>query len=198
MPGRRRAAPKAYPAAHRRRHAFPEGDIMRFSRFAGGLASAVLAVTLGGTPSAQTVTAAPVPAAPSAAPGTSGGPATAQTAAPIPAAAPVPAGPLALGARSLRTRRGEFGYELRGQALVKDACTAAGFARFFGNVFPPQFDVVQFRRPGMKAMLCTQRLTWVTILPLKVASEAPPRYITVRTRKGSVRVPLAGTTPAPE
>jgi hypothetical protein len=112
---------------------------------------------------------------------------------PAPAASmlqPVPAGSLALDARYLRARRTPTGYTLTGQALVQDACQAARFGRFLGNVFPPQFDVHQFRRPGTMDLLCALRLTWVTAQPGVVGSAAPPRYVTVRTRKGSVRVPV--------
>jgi len=116
------------------------------------------------------------------------GPVTAPTAAPHPV--PIPAFPLALDAHALRGTRSHGGYRLTGQALVKDACTAARFSQLLGNIFPPFFNVVQYRRPGTMGMLCIQRLTWVTIQPLNVASSAPPRYVTVRTQKGSTRVPI--------
>ena len=116
------------------------------------------------------------------------------TMAPMPTASMVaePRAPLALAldARSLRGMRTAGGYRLSGQALVKDACTAAKFSRFLGTIFPPQFDVVQYRRPGTMGMMCIQRLTWVTAVALLVSSEAPPRYVTARTQKGSTRVPL--------
>jgi hypothetical protein len=104
---------------------------------------------------------------------------------------PIPAGgPVALDTRSLRGTRTAGGYRLTGQALVKDACTAARFTRLLGNIFPPFFNVVQYRRPGTMGMLCIQRLTWVTIQPLSMTSAAPPRYVTVHTQKGSKRVPI--------
>jgi hypothetical protein len=103
---------------------------------------------------------------------------------------PMPTGPLALDARSLRGARTPAGYRLTGQALVKDACTAARFARFVGNIFPPQFDIVQYRRPGTMGLMCIQRLTWVAAIPLNVTSAAPPRYVTARTQKGITRVPI--------
>jgi hypothetical protein len=99
-------------------------------------------------------------------------------------------GPVALDARYLRGTRTSGGYRLTGQALVMDACTAARFTQVLGNVFPPFFNVTQYRRPGTMGMLCIQRLTWVTIAPLNVTSAAPPRYVTVHTQKGSTRVPI--------
>ena len=108
-----------------------------------------------------------------------------------PATMPMPgAGPVALDARYVRGTRTRNGYRLTGQALVNDACMAARFTQFLGNVFPPFFNVVQFRRPGTMGMLCIQRLTWVTIQPLSVTSAAPPRWVTVHTRKGSAHVPI--------
>jgi hypothetical protein len=133
------------------------------------------------------------------------GPAIGPTAAPVPVPAggamptsatprpmmiPLPTGQLALDARALRGTRTPTGYRLTGQALVKDACTAAKFTQFLGNIFPPLFNVVQYRRPGTMGMLCIQRLTWVTIQPLASTSAAPPRYVTVHTQKGSTRVPI--------
>jgi hypothetical protein len=87
-------------------------------------------------------------------------------------------------------RRTKTGYTLTGQALVNDACQAARFDRFLGDVFPPQFDLTQFRRPGTQGMFCIQRLTWVTPTPKVVTSAAPPRYVNLRTKKGFTRVPV--------
>ncbi len=119
------------------------------------------------------------------------GPMVGPTAAPDPAgdARPAPE-PIALAARYLRGARTAGGYRLTGQALVKDACTAARFTQFLGNIFPPLFNVVQYRRPGTMGLLCIQRLTWVTIQPLTMTSAAPPRYVTVHAQKGSTRVPI--------
>ena len=104
---------------------------------------------------------------------------------------PVPVGSaIALAARSLRGSRAATGYRLTGQALVKDACTAARFTQFLGNIFPPFFNVTQYRRPGTGGLLCILRPTWVTIQPLTVTSAAPPRYVTVHTQKASTRVPV--------
>ncbi|MBV8299066.1 MAG: hypothetical protein JO083_05940 [Candidatus Eremiobacteraeota bacterium] len=112
----------------------------------------------------------------------------------LPATKPGPAMPptvgLALDARALRVRRTATGYTLTGQALVRDACTAARFDRVLGTIFPPQFNLDQFRRPGTLGLLCIQRLTWVTAAPKSVVSAAPPHWVTVRTQKGFLRVPV--------
>lgn len=97
---------------------------------------------------------------------------------------------LALDARSLRGTRTRTGYRLTGQAEVRDACTAAKFQRLLGNIFPPFYNVVQYRRPGTMNLLCIQRLTWVTIAPLNVTATARPRYVNVHTTKGTTRVPV--------
>ena len=155
-------------------------------------ALAGVAVLLCGAGGSAQTTMAPTP-----------GPVVGPTATPIPVpvdrAMPVaPVGPLALNARYLRGSRPPNGYRLTGQALVKDACTAARFTRFLGNIFPPLFNVVQYRRPGTAGLLCIQRLTWVTIQPLTVTSAAPPRWVTAHTRKGSVRVPILPLPPVAE
>ena len=139
-------------------------------RFTAALAG--VAVFLSAAAGSAQTTMAPTP-----------GPVIAPTAAP-------PTGPLALGARSLRGARTSAGFRLTGQALVKDACSAARFAQFLGNIFPPQFDVRQFRRPGTLGLLCAPHPTWVTIQPINVNSAAPPRYVSVRTTKGITRVPI--------
>jgi hypothetical protein len=99
-------------------------------------------------------------------------------------------GVLALDARRLRARRTASGYTLTGQALVKDACQAARFDPSLLTIFPPQLNLVQFRRPGTMGMLCIMRLTWVTAQPRMVTSTHPPAYVTVRTKKGVTRVPI--------
>ena len=147
--------------------------------FAGGAAVAPAQTTAPATAPAMVMTMAPMPAAT--------GPGAMRT-------MPLPPGTPALDARFLRAARASAGYRLTGQALVKDACTAARFTQFLGNIFPPQFDLVQYRRPGTMGLLCIQRLTWVTAQPLNVISAAPPRYVTVRTKKGVTRVPIM---PAP-
>jgi hypothetical protein len=104
---------------------------------------------------------------------------------------PLPAGgALALDARYLRGTRTAAGYRLTGQAQVRDACSAGKFSQFIGNIFPPQFNLVQYRRPGTMGLLCAPHLTWVTAQPLDVTSAAPPRYVTVRAQKGVTRVPI--------
>jgi hypothetical protein len=151
-------------------------------------ALASVAVSISAAPASGQTTMAPTP-----------GPVVGPTAAPPPVPAtsrppatmPMPAGgPVALDARSLRGTRTSGGYRLTGQALVMDACTAARFTQLLGNIFPPFFNVTQYRRPGTMGLLCIQRLTWVTIAPLNVTSAAPPRYVTVHTQKGSTRVPI--------
>lgn len=107
-----------------------------------------------------------------------------------PAAAPLPAASLALDARNLRGKRTAGGYVLTGQALVRDACQAARFDQFFGNIFPPQFDLHPFRRPGTAGLLCAMHVSWVTLPPKTVVSAAPPHYVSVRTKKGLTRVPI--------
>ncbi|HEY0382791.1 MAG TPA: hypothetical protein VGC72_11365 [Candidatus Elarobacter sp.] len=167
-------------------------------RLIAALAGAAFFLSATAAVSAQT-TMAPTPgpvvgptAAPQPIPVGSAVP-TASTNAPTarpPATMPMPGGPLALGARYLRGTRTISGYRLTGQAQVKDACTAARFAQFLGLIFPPQYNVVQYRRPGTLGLLCAQHLTWVTIAPLNVTSVSPPRYVSVRTQKGLVRVPI--------
>jgi len=150
------------------------------------LASAAVLISTAGA-SAQTTTAPtsmPVVGPTTAPMSQPSGPAAMKTM-PLPAT-----GPLALDARYLKGTRTATGYRLTGQAEVKDACTAARFSQFLGNIFPPQFNLVQYRRPGTQGLLCAPRLTWVTAQPLNVTSAAPPRYVTVRTQKGVPRVPI--------
>ncbi|MDB5068943.1 MAG: hypothetical protein JWM87_54 [Candidatus Eremiobacteraeota bacterium] len=167
------------------------------------LASAAVLICATAAP-AQTTTAptsAPVvgpTAVPTSAPVT-GGATSPSTYVPMPAPTgpagmrtmPLPAGgSLALDARYLRGTRTAGGYRLTGQAQVKDACTGARFSQFLGNIFPPQFNLVQYRRPGTLGLLCAQHLVWVAAQTLNVTSAAPPRYVTVRTAKGTTRVPI--------
>jgi hypothetical protein len=98
--------------------------------------------------------------------------------------------PLAHDARALRGKRTATGYTLTGQALVNDACQAARFDPSLLTIFPPQFNLVQFRRPGTMGLLCAMRLTWVTATPRAVTSQHPPAYITVRTQARTYRVPI--------
>jgi len=103
---------------------------------------------------------------------------------------PLPRPVLAFDARYLRGTRTATGYRLTGQAEVRDACTAAKFQRLLGNIFPPFYNVVQYRRPGTLGLLCIQRLIWVPIAPLNVTATARPRYVNVHTVKGTTRVPI--------
>jgi hypothetical protein len=114
-----------------------------------------------------------------------------------PAGAPTPAaanvitvGTPALDARELRARRTANGYVLTGEALVNDPCQAARFDSSPLTIFPPQFNLDQFRSPKKMGMLCVQRLAWVAVQPRTVTSAKPPAYITVRTQKTILRVPI--------
>ncbi|HEV3089212.1 MAG TPA: hypothetical protein VGX96_18550 [Candidatus Elarobacter sp.] len=171
---------------------------MQRTRLIAALASAAVLLAAAGAAGVSAQTTMAPTAGPAVGPSTA--PATA-TYAPMATAAPMtkpggamaplpPVGPLALDAKNLRAKRFAGGYTLLGQALVKDACTAARFDQFLGNIFPPLFNVVQYRRPGTQGLLCVQRLTWVLITPRTVTSAAPPRYVSVRTAKGVTRVPV--------
>ena len=96
---------------------------------------------------------------------------------------------LALDARPCAPARAA-GYTLTGQALVKDPCQAARFDPSLLTIYPPQYNLDQFRVPGSMGMLCIQRLTWVTATPRMVSSTNPPAYVTVRTKKGATRVSI--------
>lgn len=170
-------------------------------RLIAALASA--AVCMSGAGSAQTMTPAPA-AAPTAAavpiPLGSAAPVAPSTYAPVaspapgahpPATMPLPTGgPLALDARYLRGTKTETGYRLTGQALVKDPCNTARFTQVLGNIFPPQYNVVQYRSPAKMGVLCVQRVIWATIRPIDVTGGGSLRYVTVRTQKGFARVPI--------
>jgi hypothetical protein len=175
---------------------------MQTTRSISALAAAAL--LFGTVPSVASAQTAPS-AAPTIPATTS--PMTTPTKAPndvmTPAVAPTPGGAmnggamrhaapatLAIDARSLRAYRTAAGYTLTGQALVKDACQSARFDRLLGNIFPPQFNLDQFRRPGTLGMLCIEHLTWVTAEQRTVTSAHPPRYVTVRTQKRATRVPI--------
>ena len=173
------------------------------ARLSAALASATVLISAIGAPAQTTMapTSAPVvgpTVVPTSAP-PAGGATSRSTSVPMPAPTgpagmrtmPLPPGsPLVLDARYLKGARTAGGYRLTGQAQVKDACTAVRFSQFLGNIFPPQYNVVQYRRPGTLGLLCAQHLTWVTAQPLDVTSAAPPRYVTVRTQKGITRVPI--------
>lgn len=151
--------------------------------------------------SGQTMTTAPM-TAPTAVPATTTTTVPAMsptTSAPAPGGAPPmmmtmapnPMGTLAIDARGLRARRTTTGFTLSGQALVKDACQAARFDFFPGNIFPPQFNLNQFRRPGTMGMLCIQRLQWVTATPRAVRAAKGQKTVTVHTQKRpSIVVPI--------
>ena len=149
---------------------------MRSSHFVTALAcAALLAGFDAGAASAQAVTAVPSTGMP-----------------PTQTMAPMPQGILALDARRLLARRTALGYTLTGQALVKDGCQAARFDPSLLTIYPPQFNLIQFRRPGTMGMMCVMTLRWISAQPRSVTSSAPPRYVTVRTQKGITRVPIPG------
>ncbi|HTD32651.1 MAG TPA: hypothetical protein VK665_03240 [Candidatus Elarobacter sp.] len=167
-------------------------------RLIAALASAATIVSAGAASAQTTMAPTPMPVVgptttPNAMPNTTTIPAAmppARTMAPMDRPLPIPRSALALDARYLRGTRTATGYRLTGQAEVRDACTAAKFQRLLGDIFPPFFNVVQYRRPGTLGLLCIQRLTWVTIAPLNVTSAAPPRWVSVHTAKGTTRVPI--------
>lgn len=153
------------------------------------LLGSTMAATIGGLNAAPTLaTAGPAMMTPpprTTAPPQFAIPVRLGTAAPL----VMPATP-ALDGRYLRARRTASGYTLTGQALAKDACQGARFDRVLGNLFPPEFYLNQSRRPGTMGLMCVQRLTWVTVAPLMVASKARPNWVTVRTKKKAYRVPV--------
>ena len=98
--------------------------------------------------------------------------------------------PLALDARFLRGTRLATGYRLTGQALVKDACTDVWFSEVLPQVVPDVYDVLQYPRAGTTGRRCITRRTWVTIPALQADLVPPPRYLKVRTQKGSTLLPI--------
>jgi hypothetical protein len=105
--------------------------------------------------------------------------------------APMPMGRLAIDARGLRARRTATGFTLSGQAFVSDACQAARFDFFPGNIYPPQFNLNQFRPPATMGMMCIQRLQWVTATPRAVRAAKGQKTVTVHTQKRpSIVVPI--------
>jgi hypothetical protein len=162
---------------------------MRMTRFIGALASAALVC---GPPAAGVAQSMPPATA---------APLTTPTKAPIdtmtPAGEPtpgggpaVPRGTSALDLREMRARRTAHGYVLTGEALVNDPCQTARFDPSLLTIFPPQFNLVQFRSPKKMGAMCIQRLAWVAAQPRLVTSAKPPAYVTVRTQKVIVRVPI--------
>jgi hypothetical protein len=74
---------------------------------------------------------------------------------------------------------------------VKDACQSARFDFFRGTVFPPQFDVTQFRNPRMMGVMCVNRVLWVAVQPRAVRAAAPQKTVTIHTQKRpSILVPI--------
>ncbi len=100
----------------------------------------------------------------------------------------VPGSP-AMSARSLQAHRTATGYVLSGQAEVKDGCQAARFDPSRLTIYPPQFDLVQYRNPANRGVMCTQLVRWVPA-SRTVTSAKPPPFVTVRTAAGTKRVPI--------
>jgi hypothetical protein len=103
---------------------------------------------------------------------------------------PLVPGTPALDLRELRARRTAHGYVLTGEALVNDPCQAARFDSSLLTIYPPQFNLDQFRSPKKMGMMCIQRLAWVAAEPRMVTSAKPPAYVTVRAKEAVVRVPV--------
>ena len=75
--------------------------------------------------------------------------------------------------------------------MVKDACQSARFDFFPGNIFPPQFNLNQFRNPKMMGVMCIARLRWVTAPPRAVRAAKAQKTVTVHTQKRpSIVVPI--------
>ena len=105
--------------------------------------------------------------------------------------APMPTGTLAIDARKLSARRTSTGFMLSGQALVKDPCQSARFDFFPGNIFPPQFNLVQFRNPKMMGVMCVARTRWVAAAPRAVRGAQGQKTVTVHTQKRpSIVIPI--------
>jgi hypothetical protein len=159
---------------------------MRSSRFSAAFAGAAWLIGAAGVAAAQTTMAPTV--APVVGPTATAAPIMTTPAPMMMTMAPLPAGKLALDARGLRARRTATGFVLSGQAEVNDACQAARFDFFAGNIFPPQFNANQFRRPGTLGLFCAMRLTWVTVQPRAVRAMQGQRTVTVLTKKGATVV----------
>jgi hypothetical protein len=170
------------------------------------LATAVVVCAAATAASAQPTTSAPM-TAPTTVPGTTAtkvpamspttsapaaGGAITNTAPPMAMTmAPMPMGTLAIDARGLRAQRTAPGFTISGQALVKDACQSARFDFFPGNIFPPQFNLNQFRNPKMMGVLCVPRLRWVAAAPRAVRAAKGQKTVTVHTQKRpSIVVPI--------
>ncbi|HEY0381296.1 MAG TPA: hypothetical protein VGC72_03760 [Candidatus Elarobacter sp.] len=170
---------------------------MKTTRLISALASAALLIGTAHASAAGAQTSAPVRTAaplttPTKAPTDAMTPVAGPTKAPGDTTTPAPGvlGVLALDAHSLRAQRTPTGYTLTGQALVNDPCYAARFDPSPLRIYPPQYNLDQFRRPDRMGMLCIQVLTWVAAQPRAVTSAKPPNSITVRTKNGVIRVPI--------
>ena len=175
---------------------------MKTTRLISALAGAVLligtpfaSIAVAQTSPAPMPTTGPMTTTPTKAPTDKMTPAPGSAMTPAPGGAmkgttPGVLGVLALDARGLRARRTATGYVLTGEALVNDPCQAARFDPSLLTIYPPQFNLDQFRRPDRMGFMCIQKLAWVTAPPRTVTSAKPPAYITVRTKAGMTRVPI--------
>ena len=162
---------------------------MQTTRLICAVASAAL--LFGPVPASLAQTTPPATAAPMTTPTKAPVDVMTPAAGPTPGGAPlIPRGYPALDLRGLRARRTLHGYVLSGEALVNDPCQAARFDPSLLTIYPPQFNLDQFRSPKKMGMMCIQRLAWVTAQPLMVTSAHPPAYVTVRTQKVLARVPI--------
>lgn len=135
-------------------------------------------------PTAAPASTAPVPVSPSLAPVHTMAPR------PLPSGLANPPGSFALAARGLKAARTATGYVVSGQAEVKDGCQAARFASSTLTIYPPQLNLVQYRRSTSMGVMCTQMVRWVAARSLPVTSAKPPPFVTVRTAAGVTRVPI--------
>ncbi len=129
-------------------------------RLGAALACAAVLISAGAAPAQTTMAPTAVPVVGPTASATKA-PGMTPDATPAPGGAmmtmPMPAGTLAIDARGLTARRTATGFMLGGQAEVKDGCQGARFDFFPGHIFPPQFNLDQFRRPGTMGMMCIQK-----------------------------------------
>ncbi len=144
-------------------------------------------------PTAAPASTAPVPGSPSLAPvpvSPSLAPVHTMAPRPVPSGLANPPTSFALAARGLKAARTRTGYVVSGQAEVRDGCQAARFASSTLTIYPPQLNLVQYRRPTSMGMMCTQMVRWIAARSLPVTSTKPPPFVTVRTAAGVTRVPI--------
>ena len=162
-------------------------------RLGAALACAAVLISAGAAPAQTTMAPTAVPVVGPTASATKA-PGMTPDATPAPGGAmmtmPMPAGTLAIDARGLTARRTATGFTLGGQAEVKDGCQGARFDFFPGRIFPPQYNLDQFRRPGTMGMMCIQKVMWVPAAPRAVVASKTQRTVTVHTQKRAYAVPI--------